>query len=156
MRVRVLLDLCSDGSGSPPEIQEENMGSPPTPTRYYTRQQAAGLCDTSLDTIKRRHKAGAFPNARQRPGDPQGTWEIPVTDLVDAGLYELPAGGLEQAEAGLAERREVRKLAELQLELTREQAEKAAQAKLLDELRARVRFAEKQVERLSAALGGGR
>ena len=132
------------------------MGSPSVPVRYYTRQEAADLCGTSSDTIKRRHKAGAFPGARQRPNDPQGTWEIPVTDLVDAGLYELPAGGLEQAEAGLAERREIRKLAELQLELAREQSEKAAQAKLIDELRARIRFAEKQGERLSAVLGGGR
>ena len=55
-----------------------------------TRSEAAALCDVSQDTIKRRLRAGAFPNARQAGVDRH--WVIPVLDLVAAGL--LPAGVL--------------------------------------------------------------
>lgn len=59
-------------------------------TAELGRVEAAAACDVSIDTIKRRLKAGAFPHARQVGLD--RTWAIPVRDLVDAGL--LPASAL--------------------------------------------------------------
>lgn len=54
------------------------------------RTEAAEACAVSIDTIKRRLRAGAFPHARQVGLD--RSWVIPVRDLVDAGL--LPASSL--------------------------------------------------------------
>lgn len=48
-----------------------------------TLTQAASETGTSLSTIKRRLRGGAFPNAGQDHG---GRWLIPVTDLIAAGL----------------------------------------------------------------------
>lgn len=59
-------------------------------TAELGRLEAAEACDVSIDTIKRRLKAGAFPHARQVGLD--RSWVIPVRDLVDAGL--LPASAL--------------------------------------------------------------
>jgi hypothetical protein len=59
-------------------------------TAELGRSQAAEACRVSLDTIKRRLKANAFPHARQVGLDRQ--WAIPVRDLIDAGL--LPASAI--------------------------------------------------------------
>ena len=59
-------------------------------TGELSRTDAANVCDVSIDTIKRRIRAGAFPNAHQVGLD--RSWVIPVSDLVDAGL--LPASAL--------------------------------------------------------------
>ena len=59
-------------------------------TAELGRLEAAEACDVSITTIKRRLKAGAFPNARQVGLD--RSWVIPVRDLVDSGL--LPASAL--------------------------------------------------------------
>lgn len=50
----------------------------------WTVAQAARECGVSADTIRRRLKSGAFPNA-DRSGK-QGAWRIPVDDLIAAGL----------------------------------------------------------------------
>lgn len=59
-------------------------------TAELNRADAAQACGVSVDTIKRRLKAGVFPNARQAGLD--RSWVIPVRDLVNAGL--LPASAL--------------------------------------------------------------
>ncbi len=59
-------------------------------TGELSRTDAANVCNVSIDTIKRRIRAGAFPNAHQVGLD--RSWVIPVRDLVDAGL--LPASAL--------------------------------------------------------------
>ena len=59
-------------------------------TAELGRLEAADACHVSVDTIKRRLKAGAFPHAHQVGLD--RSWLIPVRDLVDAGL--LPASAL--------------------------------------------------------------
>ncbi len=61
------------------------MSAPTVDTRMAVpRPEAARLCGVSLDTIRRRLRAGAFPNAA-RVGEDQH-WVIPVQDLLDAGL----------------------------------------------------------------------
>ena len=64
-----------------------------------TRAEAAALCDVSPDTIKRRLRAGAFPNARQAGVDRH--WMIPVLDLVASGL--LPAEMIKAVPSGSQE-----------------------------------------------------
>lgn len=59
-------------------------------TAELGRTEAADACDVSIDTIKRRLRAGAFPNARQVGID--RSWVITVRDLVDSGL--LPTSAL--------------------------------------------------------------
>jgi len=59
--------------------------------RYLTGKEAAALCGCHPDTIRRAETAGKLPNRRTRPG---GSVEIPVPDLVAAGLLDpLAAGG---------------------------------------------------------------
>lgn len=127
---------------------------PSIPTRYYTRLEAADLCKRSVDTIKRYLKAGRLPNARQRPGDANGTWEIPLADLVNAGLYELTPEGVDAADQTIREVRDDRELREVRAELIRERAEREAQEQLLSELRGRVKWLERHCSELTK--GGGR
>lgn len=74
--------------------------------RFLTLADASALCSTSVDTVKRRLKAGAVPGARQRPGDARQTWELPISGLLAAGLLSaeeaaraLAAGGDPEAAA---------------------------------------------------------
>jgi len=57
--------------------------TPVSDPRRLTIKQAVFETQTSESTIKRRLRAGVFPNAGQ---DTDGLWLIPVTDLVAAGL----------------------------------------------------------------------
>src|SRR5699024_7373151 len=70
-------------------------GSDPVPRRAsYSFVEAAAVCRVSRDTIKRRHRAGQFPNAwraNTRGGSHQGPWMIPAADLLVAGLPVFPA-----------------------------------------------------------------
>jgi hypothetical protein len=61
-------------------------------THTFTMAQAAHWAGVSLDTIKRRHRAGAFPNAKRGPakGRREAPWLIPIDDLVAAGLTPDP------------------------------------------------------------------
>ena len=52
-------------------------------TQYLTRDEAALACGCHRDTLRRYEKNGKLPHARKRS---DGTTEIPVPDLVSAGL----------------------------------------------------------------------
>lgn len=47
--------------------------------------QAAQLCDVNKSTIVRRRQRGDFPHAQKKD---DGTWVIPVADLIAAGLTD--------------------------------------------------------------------
>ncbi len=59
-------------------------------TRYLTRRDAAAACGCHVDTIRRAEAANRLPNRRARA---DGTIEIPVADLVGAGLLDPLAAG---------------------------------------------------------------
>lgn len=65
----------------------------------YTLRQAAQLCSVSVDTIKRRLRAGDLPHARQLD-DAAKTWVVPLGDLVAAGFTVTPRNSL-QARPGV-------------------------------------------------------
>lgn len=52
------------------------------PEHWFTRKEAAAACSVHLDTLKRRQRAGQFPNATQT----DGIWTIPYSDLTSVGL----------------------------------------------------------------------
>ena len=56
----------------------------------YSLRQAAQVCAVSIDTIKRRLRAGDLPHARQL-NDPAHTWVVPLGDLVHAGFTISPS-----------------------------------------------------------------
>ena len=60
----------------------------------YTLRQAGELAGVSVDTIKRRLRAGDLPHARQM-GDPAKTWVVPLGDLVSAGFTIKPVRSLQ-------------------------------------------------------------
>lgn len=64
---------------APPQVNDLGRSRP-----RYPMSQAAQMAGVSVSTIKRRRVAGDFPNAVQ---DDNGTWLIPVEDLLAAGLH---------------------------------------------------------------------
>jgi len=113
-------------------------------SNYVDQHEAADICGCSYDTIRRRRKTGGLPNARQRPGDPNKTWEIPVTDLLAAGLLKVgddvePAG---EARSQVGSVRLTRELAVARAELVEVRRHADAQA---DEIRFLRELLRKQV-----------
>jgi hypothetical protein len=91
---------------------------------YLTQNEAAAHVGTSLSTIERRRSAGRLPGAR-RKADGNGTWLIPHSDLVTAGLCTTP-GCLGEAlvTPGAVDELE---LMRVRLEATEQRAEDARQ-----------------------------
>jgi hypothetical protein len=83
------------------------------------RSEAAALCGVSKDTIRRRQRAGRFPNAEETDAG----WMIPVADLVEAKLldpWDLD-GGAEAAASAAPDLQQ--RVAELTQLLERERSE---------------------------------
>ncbi|MGN6299665.1 MAG: hypothetical protein ACTHN8_01055 [Angustibacter sp.] len=78
-------------SPDPSEVIQTGVAQPLRADTALTLEQAAAAAGVSRDTIKRRHREGRFPHAFQRPGDQRGTWLVPATDLVVAGLLDPAA-----------------------------------------------------------------
>ena len=75
---------------------------------------AATLCKVSIDTIRRRLRAGAFPGAERDGDHPWSPWLFPVADLLTAGLCDQ--SDLEHVSADLNP--DARRLSELVAELS--------------------------------------
>lgn len=84
-------------------------------SRYVTKAEAAVLCGRSASAIQRHRREECFPNHRYAE---DGTLEIPVSDLVAAGLLDPT----EDAEILLGRTRAERDLVDL-----RQQAAVAAE-----------------------------
>lgn len=57
----------------------------PMSDELLTMARAAQLCDVNKSTIVRRRQRGDFPHAQKKD---DGTWVIPVADLIAAGLTD--------------------------------------------------------------------
>lgn len=121
-------------------------------TPYYTQQEASELCDVSIDTIRRRRRDGRFPNAVQREAtaDPQRPWIIPLDDLIEAGLYELAAGGVPAPDVFARQRTEDRESIKLRIELAEKTVRCEALEELLEEQRKLQRTLHKTIETLAS------
>ncbi|HVF74806.1 MAG TPA: helix-turn-helix domain-containing protein [Acidimicrobiales bacterium] len=86
--------------------------------RYVTQTEAASLCGCDYTTIRRHRNRGHFPGARRRD-DVNGSWEIPVEDLISAGLWHPSDGDERDLDGALGRTRTERRLEELRLELER-------------------------------------
>lgn len=70
---------------------------------WVTQQEAAALCGLSYDTIRRRRRNGRLPRSRERA---DGSVELPVADLVAAGLLDPTAAGADVGEIATRSRAE--------------------------------------------------
>lgn len=110
--------------------------------QMFTQREAAEACGISIETIKRRRTAGAFPGAE---ADDRGVWRIPLADLLAAGLNPgRPAPPEETTAAPAAQPEDVIDLREQIADL---------RGRLAERDRADARAAE-LVEQLQAALRG--
>jgi hypothetical protein len=125
--------------------------------RWYSRKDAAALCGSgaSVDTLKRAAKAGKLPNSRRRPGCPNDTVEIALTDLIDAGFY-TPSVSDDEPDARIRRVRDERRIEELTAELHRARATAEAVQEHNTFLKAEIRQLHKLVEQVTRALGGER
>jgi transcriptional regulator with XRE-family HTH domain len=82
-----------------------------TPLKF-TMQQAADRCGVDKSTISRKRKSGKFPNARQ---EADGTWRIPLADLLADGLAPAPATDRTALQLQMNQLQHRAELAELQL-----------------------------------------
>lgn len=89
---------------------------------YLNRKEAAAACGCHVDTIRRAEASGKLPNCRRRD---DGTVEIPVADLVAAGLLDPLAAAGPIEEVATRSRTE-RDLAATRQELAVSRAEVAA------------------------------
>ena len=58
----------------------------------FTLKEAARSCDVSAQTIRRRLRDDAFPNATKESLDGVETWQIPLGDLLAAGFSPTSDG----------------------------------------------------------------
>lgn len=70
-----------------PELDQR--GANPA-SRWVTLVEAAALTRRSRVTMRRYLDRGRFPNARREPGRDDGRWQVPVEDLLAAGLEVGP------------------------------------------------------------------
>ena len=102
--------------------------------RMVTRREAAKLTAFSYDTIRRRQDDGVYPNAVL---DEHGTWLIPVSDLVAAGDLD-PTSSHDASSSTVSGGSDVdARVAVLQAELERAQAELEFNRALLMQLASR-------------------
>lgn len=116
--------------------------------KLLTMREAAEQCGVAKSTITRKRQNGKFPNAQQK----EGTWYIPVEDLIAAGMLDqvnntdASAPSAEQRKDTSAPKQELLyelKLAHQKLEAQRNDSHRLQQ--LLDEK-------ERTITALSTAL----
>jgi hypothetical protein len=148
-----LLTVHSAGDAHAP------VGGPPAMTaddQRYTLRQAADLTGKSIDTLRRRIKAGELPGAGKDPADPTGTWYIPASALIAAGLIAGEQFADGEPEAVIARRRAERERDADHDELLTLRAEKTALHREIELLREDVAHLRKVNAGLVASLGKGR
>jgi len=101
--------------------RQEEQSTVATDQRYLTQNEACALCGCDYSTIKRHRVAGHFPGVRRR-GDPNGTYEIPVADLILAGLWNPADVDEDDAAAAIGRTKAERRLEETRLALERSNA----------------------------------
>lgn len=110
----------------------------------FTPVEAARLCGVSLDTIRRRIRAGQIPGALRRGEALFGEWALPRSGLEAAGLYVETKPNRPALDATTTE------LAGLHAEVARWQERAEAAERLVDELRSEIAFNRRILEQLTA------
>jgi hypothetical protein len=118
--------------------------------RYLTQNEACSLCGCDYSTVKRHRMAGHFPGVRRRP-DPNGTYEIPLTDLIAAGLWDPAEGDAEDVAAAFGRTKVERRLEETRLALERANARIEALLAAIEDRRDEIAYLRRALE---AALTG--
>ena len=112
----------------------------------YNPTEAALACGVSLDTVRRRIRAGKIPGAHRRGDEPFGEWVLPRSGLEAAGLTvrtdaTAPAAPRAAQHAG--------EIAELRAEVVRWQVRAEAAERLVEELRGEIAFNRRVLKQLA-------
>lgn len=110
------------------------------------------MCGCDYTTVRRHRERGHFPGARRRD-DATRTWEIPVEELIGAGLWRPTQGDHQDLEAALGRTKVERRLEETRLELERAQVRIEALTAALADRRDEITYLRKA---LDAALFGSK
>jgi hypothetical protein len=101
----------------------------------FTLTEAEAVTGASRSTLRRRLREGAFPSAAQGP---DGTWRVPVEDLLAAGLrVNAPDQGQDQGQTPVSDQPRDR-VAELEQELALERSQRQAAEQLAAERAERI------------------
>jgi hypothetical protein len=113
--------------------------------RYVTQAEAAALCGCDYSTIKRHRERGHFPNLRRRD-DVNGTYEILVDDLIEAGLWK-PTNDVDvDVTAAIGRTKTERTMEELRLALERARSRNEALTTLLEDQREQIVYLRKALD----------
>ena len=118
--------------------------------RYLTQSEAAALCGCDYSTIKRHRHRGSFPGLRRRT-DATGTYEIPLSDLVAAGLFDP-----DRQEPIATPEQLTEELHQARLEVERLRGRLEAMANALEDRRDEVAYLRRALDAAHSALGVGR
>ena len=111
------------------------------------RTEAADLCGVEVSTVKRAIAGGRLPNARRDSG-PNGPWRIPVSDLVDAGMYR--PGTEDDPAVDLRSTRAEREMAVLRVQLAKLEATCQMRERELAHRDDEVRYSRKLLDKLAS------
>jgi hypothetical protein len=130
---------------SPVTTTPRDHGPRPEVPTHVSPQDAADLCGVSVDTIRRRIKAGTIPGATRLGDRPTDPWSLPVSGLIAAGLCTQEA--LDELAVSLPPDVEelLSRVAELEVALEAERASARRREDHLNDLLAR---ANTELERL--------
>ncbi len=111
----------------------------------FTPVEAASICGVSLDTVRRRIRAGKIPGAVRLGEAPFGEWALPLAGLVASGLspQSQPAAQRNPGAGGP-------EIAELRAEVVRWQERAEAAERMVDELRSEITFNRRVLEQLAS------
>src|SRR5688572_11257435 len=118
--------------------------------RYITQNEAAMLCGCDYTTIRRRRTSGHFPGARQR-NDLTRAWEIPLADLVAAGLWT--PNGEEDVAAAIGRTNAERRLEDMRTDLERVRARNEALTTIIEDHREQIVYLRKALDAALRAMG---
>jgi hypothetical protein len=120
--------------------------------RYLTQAEAAALCGRDYTTIRRRRERGQFPGSRRR-GDDTGAWEIPLAELIAAGLWRPADGEANDVDTAMGRTKADRRLQDMRVDLERANVRVEALTAALADRRDEVAYLRRA---LDAALLGSR
>ena len=112
---------------------------------------AAKLAEVSVDTIRRRLRAGEFKKAWRDHDHESSPWNIPVHDLIDAGM--CPASVLDELDERLDPdlHRLANQIIDLKADLVGERTRRETTEQLLAQANSEVSYLRKLVEQVLTA-----
>lgn len=137
--------------------QRDRFESTPTqPDPILSIAEAATLCEVSADTIRRRLRAGAFPDAWREGPTESHQWKIPASNLVRAKLCTEATVAQLDDRLNPSLTKLATQLADARAELANEQTKRQAVEQLLSQANSEILHLRRTVDRLLEGAGAMR